>query len=118
MKIGTMGAVVIAPSQVDVALPGASDFTDLVSRNPSAGLSVDYERKCVTSNRGDPPGCLPVIVDGMLTSSASDIIPPEIVDYMVILRGNEIGVLYGSIGEHGAVLIFTKRGIKRGPRDR
>ena len=115
MKIWTLGATVITPSQVDVALPGATDFTDLVSRNPSAGFSVDYERKCVMSNRGDPPMCLPVIVDGLLLSNANDAIPPEVVDYMLIVRGNEIGVLYGTIGENGAVLIFTKRGTKRGP---
>lgn len=115
MKIGSLGATVITPSQVDVALPGATDYTDLVSRNPGAGFGVDYQRKCVVSNRGDPPMCLPVIVDGLLLSNVNDAIPPEIVDYMLIVRGNEIGVLYGSIGEGGAVIIFTKRGLRRGP---
>lgn len=116
MKIGTLGATVITPTQVDVALPGANDFTDIVSRNPSAGLSVDYQRKCVMSNRGDPPSCLPVIVDGLLLANANDVVPPEIVDYLAMVRGNEMGMLYGSIGEHGTVVIFSKRGPVRGPR--
>lgn len=118
MRLGSIGSVIIAPSQVDAALPGANDFTDIVSRNPSAGFSVDYGRKCVLSNRGFPPACLPVIVDGMLRQNAAGVVPPEIVDYMLIVRGNELGVLYGSIGELGAVIIFTKRGMKRGPQDR
>lgn len=118
MKIGSLSASIISPTQVDGAVLGALDYTDLVSRNPSPSILVDYERKCVLSNRGDPPGCLPVIVDGLLTSTPNDVVPPETVDYMIVLRGNELGVLYGTIGENGAVLIFTKRGPKRGPRDR
>ena len=116
MKIGTLGATIITPTQVDRAVLGAKDFTDLVSRNPSAGNTVDYERRCVFSIR-PPQGCLPVIVDGLLIGSAADVIPPEVVDYMLILRGNEIGVMYGTIGENGAVIVFTKRGPKRGPRE-
>lgn len=115
LRIGSLGAVVITPSQVDRALPGANTFTDIVSRNPSPGISVDHGRKCILSNRGYPSTCLPVIVDGLLAKDAEDIIPPETIDYMFIVRGNELGVMYGSIGELGAVLIFTKKGLKRGP---
>jgi hypothetical protein len=117
MKIGTLSAAIIAPSQVDLALPGATDYTDLVSRNPVPGLRVNYERKCVMSNRSGFEVCLPVIIDGLLTSSPNDVVPPEIVDYMLIVRGNELGVFYGTIGELGAVVIFTKRGPQRGPQE-
>ncbi|MFN8571704.1 MAG: carboxypeptidase-like regulatory domain-containing protein [Gemmatimonadaceae bacterium] len=116
MKIGTLGATVISPTQVDRAVTGAKDFTDLVSRNPSAGFGVDYERKCVVSTRGEPPGCMPVIVDGLLIGNTAEVLPPEIVDYIIILRGNEVGVMYGTIGSQGVVLVFTKRGVKRGPQ--
>ncbi|MEP7346537.1 MAG: hypothetical protein ABI877_14800 [Gemmatimonadaceae bacterium] len=51
-------------------------------------------------------------MDGQLTGTAADVLPAEIVDSILILRGNEIGVMHGSIGENGAVVVFTKRGPK------
>jgi hypothetical protein len=116
LKIGSLGAVIFTPSQVDRALHGSNDYTGIVTRNPSPGIGVDYGRKCVLSTRGDPPACLPVIVDGLLMSNVNDVLPPEIIDYMLVVRGNELGVMYGTIGELGAVVIFTKRGLKRGPQ--
>lgn len=117
MQIASLGATIISPTQVDRAVLGARDLTDLVARNPSAGNRVDHEQECVLSLRGYPPACLPVIVDGVLTNGSNDVIPPEIVDYILIVRGNEVGVLYGTVGEQGAMLVFTKRGRKRGPSD-
>ena len=116
MKIRSLGAVIFTPSQVDNSLHGSNDYTDIVTRNPSPGIAVDYGRKCVLSTRGDPPFCLPVIVDGLLMSNVNDVLPPELIDYMLVVRGNELGVMYGSIGELGAVIVFTKRGLKRGPQ--
>lgn len=116
MKIGTMSATVISPTQVDRGILGANDFTDIIGRNPGAAYQVDRERRCVLGMRGYPPGCLPVIVDGVLTGNSADVVPPEIVDYIIIVRGNELGVMYGSIGLDGAVLVFTKRGLRRGPQ--
>lgn len=116
LKIGTLSATVIAPTQVDRAVLGAKDYTDLIARNQSAGFAVDYERKCVMSTRGYPDGCLPVIVDGLLVGNTAEVLPPEVIDYIIILRGNEVGVMYGSIGSQGAVVVFTKRGVKRGPQ--
>ncbi|MEP7344074.1 MAG: carboxypeptidase-like regulatory domain-containing protein, partial [Gemmatimonadaceae bacterium] len=116
LKIGTLSAAIISPTEVDQAVTGARDFTDLVARNSPLGVGVNFERRCVVS----PPGtnaCLPVIVDGLLTGYAADVVPPEVVDYILILRGNEIGVMYGTIGQNGAVVVFTKRGPKRGPRE-
>lgn len=119
MKISTLGATVVSPTQVDEALPGARNVLDLLNRNPGAGISVDQERKCVLSLRGYPPTCLPVIVDGLLVSTEGDIedaVSAEVVDYILVLRGNETGVLFGSVGEKGVLVIFTKKGLKRGPR--
>jgi hypothetical protein len=116
LKIRSLGAVIFTPSQVDKALQSSNDYTDIVTRNPSPGIAVDYGRKCVLSTRGDPPFCLPVIVDGLLMSNVNDVLPPELIDYMLVVRGNELGVMYGSIGELGAVIVFTKRGLKRGPQ--
>ena len=49
-------------------------------------------------------------------SNVNDVLPPEIIDYMLVVRGNELGTMYGSVGELRAVIIFTKRGLKRGPQ--
>ena len=120
MKVGTLGAVIISPTQVDLAVVGAQDVLDLVSRNPSPGFGIDRAQKCVVSLRGYPPMCLPIFIDGVLVSADGDLADaasPEIVDYIIILRGNEAGVLFGSVGENGLMLIYTKRGLKRGPRD-
>jgi hypothetical protein len=116
LKVRSLGAVIFTPSQVDKSLHGANDYTDIVTRNPSPGIGVDYGRKCVLSTRGDPPFCLPVIVDGLLMTNVNDVLPPELIDYMLVVRGNELGVMYGTIGELGAVIVFTKRGLKRGPQ--
>ena len=83
---------------------------------PSQETEENPWLKCVLSTRGDPPFCLPVIVDGLLMSNVNDVLPPELIDYMLVVRGNELGVMYGSIGELGAVIVFTKRGLKRGPQ--
>lgn len=118
MKVSTLGATVVTPTQVDRALPTARNALDLINHSPGAGLSVDQERKCVLSLRGYPPMCLPVVIDGVLVSADGDIedaVPADIVDYIIILRGNETGVLFGSVGEKGVVLVYTKRGLKRGP---
>jgi hypothetical protein len=32
------------------------------------------------------------------------------------LRGHEVGVLFGTIGEKGVPVVVTKTGLKRGPR--
>ena len=116
LKIRSLGAVIFTPSHVDKALRTSNDYTDIVTRNPLPGIAVDYGRKCVLSTRGDPPFSLPVIVDGLLMSNVNDVLPPELIDYMLVVRGNELGVMYGSVGELGAVIVFTKRGLKRGPQ--
>jgi hypothetical protein len=46
-------------------------------------------------------------------SALQDVIVPEMVDYMVILRGSEVGVRYGSIGYNGIILIATRRDWRR-----
>ena len=59
---------------------------------------------------------LRVIVDGMLIGdplSLPDVMAPHVVDFMVVLSALETGVQYGSIGHDGALLIFTKAGLKR-----
>jgi hypothetical protein len=64
-------------------------------------------------------GCLPFVIDGQLFpdgSAMQDVVVPEVIDYMVVLRGSEVGVRYGSIGHNGIILIATKRDWRRLPR--
>lgn len=117
INLRATGGYIITPSEIDFAIPGARDVADVLARQAVPGMRVDQVRRCLVSNRGRR--CLPVVIDGQLFpdgTALQDIIVPEMIDYMVILRGSEVGVRYGSIGLDGILLIATRRDWVRGPR--
>ena len=104
------GGYFITPSEIEAAILGARDVADVLSRRAIPGILIDHIRRCPRSNRG--PGCLPFVIDGQLFPDGTvlqDVVFPEMVDYVVVLRGSEVGVRYGSIGHNGIILIATKR---------
>ncbi len=116
INLRATGGHIVTPTEVDRAVLGARDLADVLARQPLGGMRVDQYRRCLVSNRG--PGCLPAVVDGQLFfdgTTLNDFVLPELIDYMVILRGTEVGVRFGSIGTNGILLIATKRGPLRGP---
>ena len=111
------GGHIITPSEIEMVSVGARDVADMLARRALPGMIIDQVRRCPRSIRG--PGCLPFVIDGQVFrngASLQDVIIPEIVDYIVVLRGSEVGVRYGSIGYNGIVLIATKRGEWAGLR--
>jgi hypothetical protein len=104
------GGYIITPSEIEAAILGARDMADVLARRAIPGILIDHIRRCPRSNRG--AGCLPFVVDGQLFpdgTALQDVVVPEMVDYVVVLRGSEVGVRYGSIGHNGIILIATRR---------
>jgi hypothetical protein len=104
------GGYFITPSEIEAAILGARDMADVLARRAIPGILIDHIRRCPRSNRG--AGCLPFVIDGQLFpdgTALQDVVVPEMVDYVVVLRGSEVGVRYGSIGHNGIILIATKR---------
>jgi hypothetical protein len=104
------GGYIITPSEIEAAILGARDMADVLARRAIPGILIDHIRRCPRSNRG--AGCLPFVIDGQLFpdgTALQDVVVPEMVDYVVALRGSEVGVRYGSIGHNGIILIATKR---------
>jgi hypothetical protein len=120
MDMRTIGGTIITPAQVDQAVMGARNILEVFSRQAVVGFSVDEDRGCIIHERGGlVRECLPAVVDGMLVPDGRalrDMVAPETIDYMMVLRGHEVGVLFGSIGEQGVLVVITKNGLKRGPR--
>jgi len=109
INLRASGGHIITPSEIDFAILGARDMADVLARRPLPGILIDQYRRCPKSNRGG--GCLPFAVDGMLYpdgSALQDAVMPDMVDYVIVLRGAEVGVRYGSIGHNGILLIATK----------
>jgi len=114
INLRATGGHIVTPSEIDFAMLGARDAADMLARRALPGLIIDQVKRCPRSNRGG--GCLPFVIDGQLFTDGSamqDVVVPEMIDYMVILRGSEVGVRYGSIGYNGIVLIATKRDFVR-----
>ncbi|MFN8571377.1 MAG: carboxypeptidase-like regulatory domain-containing protein [Gemmatimonadaceae bacterium] len=119
MDLRTIGGTIITPAQIDQSVLGARDILDVFSRQSVIGFTVDEDQHCIVHNRGFPRECLPAVVDGLLVADGHalrDMVAPEIIDYMMVLRGHEVGVLFGSVSEQGIVVVVTKMGIHRGPR--
>jgi hypothetical protein len=84
-------------------------MADVLARRALPGILIDQYQRCPKSIRGG--GCLPFAIDGQLYpngASLQDVVVPEMVDYIIVLRGSEVGVRYGSIGHNGIILIATK----------
>ena len=119
VNLRATGGTIITPSQIDYAVLGARDLADVLQRQPVGGTRVDQRRRCLTSTKSFPARCLPAVIDGQLFmdgSTINDFVLPEAIDYIVVLRGSEVGVRFGSIGMDGILLIATKIGPQRGPR--
>ncbi|MEP7345382.1 MAG: carboxypeptidase-like regulatory domain-containing protein [Gemmatimonadaceae bacterium] len=119
MDMRTIGGTIITPAQVDQAVLGARDILDVFNHQAVLGFSVDEGRGCIIHERGFPRQCLPAVVDGLLVPDGQALrymVSPEVIDYMMVLRGHEVGVLFGSVSEEGIVVVVTKNGLKRGPR--
>ena len=109
INLRATGGYIITPTEIEHAIMGARDMADVLARRAVPGVLVDQFRRCPKSSRGG--GCLPFAVDGMLYpdgSALQDAVVPEMVDYIIVLRGSEVGVRYGSIGHNGIILIATK----------
>jgi hypothetical protein len=111
------GGHIITPTEIEQAIVGARDLADVLQRRALPGIIIDQGRRCPRSIRA--PGCLPFVIDGQLFrdgTALQDVIVPEVVDYILVLRGSEVGVHYGSVGFNGIILIATKRAEWSGRR--
>lgn len=109
INLRATGGHIITPSEIEYAILGARDMADVLLRRAVPGVLIDQYRRCPRSIRGG--GCLPFAIDGQLYPNGTvlqDVVVPEMVDYVIVLRGSEVGVRYGSIGHNGIVLIATK----------
>jgi hypothetical protein len=114
INLRATGGHIITPAEIDFAITGARDLADVLGRRALPGIIIDQVQRCPRSNRGS--GCLPFVIDGQLFTDGTalqDVIVPEVVDYIVVLRGSEVGVRYGSIGYNGIILIATRRDWRR-----
>ncbi len=110
INLRATGGHIITPSEIEYTILGARDMADVLARRAIPGVLIDHVRRCPRSNRGG--GCLPFVIDGQLFpdgSALQDVVVPEMVDYVIVLRGSEVGVRYGSIGHNGIILIATRR---------
>jgi hypothetical protein len=110
INLKATGGHIVTPAEIEHAILGARDMADVLARRPLPGIVIDHIRRCPKSNRGS--GCLPFAVDGQLYpdgTAIQDAVVPEMIDYVIVLRGSEVGVRYGSIGFNGIILIATKR---------
>lgn len=109
------GGQIVTPAEVDRAILGARDIADVLLRRSFSGVTIDQRLRCPRSSRATG-GCLPFVVDGQLYPNGiaiSDVVVPEMIDYMVMLRGSEVGVRYGAVGQNGILLIATRRDWRR-----
>jgi hypothetical protein len=114
INLRATGGKIITPTEIDYGILGARDVADVLARQAIAGVRIDQRRRCLTSTRSGR--CLPFVVDGQLFRDGSvlqDVVMVESIDYMVVLRGLEVGVRYGSIGTDGILLIATRRDWRR-----
>lgn len=110
INLRATGGHIITPTEIEYAILGARDMADVLARRAIPGILIDHINRCPKSNRGG--GCLPFVVDGHLYPNGlafPDAVVPEMVDYVVVLRGAEVGVRYGRVGGGGIILIATKR---------
>jgi hypothetical protein len=110
INLRATGGHIVSPSEIESAILGARDMADVLGRRGLPGILIDHYKRCPKSNRGG--GCLPFAIDGQVFpngESLQDVVVPEMVDYVIVLRGSEVGVRYGSIGHNGMILIATKR---------
>jgi hypothetical protein len=111
INLRATGGYIITPGEIEFSIMGARDIADVLARRALPGILIDHVRRCPRSNRA--PGCLPFVIDGQLFpdgSAIQDVIVPEMIEFIVVLRGSEVGVRYGSIGHNGIILIATKQG--------
>jgi len=114
INLRATGGHIITPTEIDQAVLGARDVADILARRAIPGVTVDQRARCPRSNRGG--GCMPFVIDGQLYPNGSalqDVIVNEAIDYIVVLRGTEVGVRYGAVANNGIVLIATKRDWRR-----
>jgi len=109
INLRATGGHIISPTEIEYAILGARDMADVLARRGLPGIVIDHYRRCPRSIRGG--GCLPFAIDGQVYregAALQDVVVPEMVDYVIVLRGSEVGVRYGAIGGNGIVLIATK----------
>ena len=109
INLRATGGHIITPSEIEFATLGARDMADVLARRALPGVIIDQYRRCPRSIRGG--GCLPFAIDGWVYRDGTilqDVVTPEMVDYVIVLRSAEVGVRYGSIGHNGMILIATK----------
>lgn len=123
MKLKTMSARVITPSEISAALGGARDYVEIVQSSLPAGFAVKYldarlNKRCVVNTRNGK--CATIFVDGVRMSDAEqamDAALPAQIDHVVIVRAIEAGTLFGGDADAGAILIFRK-GFQEGALSR
>lgn len=119
LRIASLGGKYVTPSEVAQAAMSAPSYIDIVGKQAFAGYYVacqdrNCSTRCVASLR-DRGACLMVVVDNMRMEpeQAIDAAPPELIDYIVVLKSSEAGVLFGTGSSAGVLAIFTKRGPRR-----
>jgi hypothetical protein len=114
INLRATGGKIITPSEVDYGILGARDVADVLARQAIAGVRIDQRRRCLTSTRTGR--CLPFAIDGQLYRDGTvlqDVVMVEAIDYMVVLRGLEVGVRYGPVANDGILLIALRRDWRR-----
>lgn len=114
MKLKTMSARIITPSEVAAVRGSARDYIEVVQSSMPAGftvrmLDVRLNQRCIANVRNGK--CVTVFVDGVRILNAEqalDVASPERIDHVLVLRAIEAGTLLGGDADAGAVLIFTK----------
>ena len=117
MKLKTMSARIITPSEVAAARGAARDYIEVVQSSMPAGftvrtLDVRVNQRCIANVRNGK--CVTIFVDGVRVLNAEqalDIASPERIDHVLVLRAIEAGTLLGGDADAGAVLIFTKGNV-------
>lgn len=114
MKLNTMSARIITPSQVAATVGSARDYIEVAQSWLPPGYVVSYldvriNKRCIASVRNGK--CAAIFVDGLRVSNAEaalGLAPPSLIDHVVFLHAIEAGVLVGGDADAGAILIFRK----------
>ncbi|MDY0076410.1 MAG: TonB-dependent receptor [Bacteroidales bacterium] len=101
-------------SSVDQALQGRASGVNITSNTGMPGEGVKIRIRGVGSiNSSNEPL---YIVDGIPTANALDVLHPNDIESVDILKDASSTAIYGSRANNGVVLITTRKGVKGKPR--
>ncbi len=98
---------VIEPHVIAQDRTKAVQFSDLLRRNPIAGIRMPRrDGECFTSSRSNR--CLDIVVDGQVLGPIA-FINPEDVYFIAFMNAQQSQVAYGPRAPQGAIFIATRR---------